>query len=177
MKTRRSQTKLPKLKISYAEGSCELGKMIVGVEAAGICAVLLGDRHETLRDELQSYFPQAEISLNNTELAPYLQALLNLSNDPKQELNLPLVLRGSPFQQRVWQMLRHIPPSQTLTYTELAQQIGQPKAVRAVASACAANKIAIAIPCHRVLRKDGSLSGYRWGVERKRQLLAHEAQR
>lgn len=176
MRTRHPKTKTPMPKINYVQGSCGLGQIIVGVEGDAICAVLLGDRHETLLDELQSYFPRAELHENKTELTPYLQVLLNLSNNPKQKFTLPLTLRGTPFQQRVWQTIREIPPGQTLTYTELAYRIGQPNAVRAVASACAANKIAIAIPCHRVLRQDGSLSGYRWGIERKRLLLEREAQ-
>jgi AraC family transcriptional regulator of adaptative response/methylated-DNA-[protein]-cysteine methyltransferase len=140
--------------IRFAIGQCSLGAILVARSERGVCAILLGDDPQALARELQDRFPKAQL----------------IGRD------LPLDVRGTAFQQRVWQALRDIPPGRTLSYAEVAERIGAPTAVRAVAQACGANALAVAIPCHRVVRSDGSMSGYRWGVERKRSLLEREAQ-
>lgn len=162
--------------LGFTIGNCSLGKLLLAASEQGICALLLGDDDQALRNELHVYFPLATISPTDASITSWLAQVIELIDKPKGKLHLPLHLRGTAFQQRVWQALQEIPAGKTLSYTELAAKIGQPKAARAVASACANNNIAVLIPCHRVVRGDGSLSGYRWGVERKRQLLEREAQ-
>jgi AraC family transcriptional regulator, regulatory protein of adaptative response / methylated-DNA-[protein]-cysteine methyltransferase len=135
---------------------------------------LLGDAPEPLLQNLQERFPKAQLIGADADFEALVAEVVGLVEAPQIGLQLPLDVRGSAFQQRVWQALRTIPVGVRLSYSELAQRIGQPKAVRAVASACAANNIAVAIPCHRIVRGDGSLSGYAWGVQRKQQLLARE---
>ncbi len=162
--------------IHYAIGRCSLGAILVASSPTGICAISLGDAPEALANELQSRFPQARLSDGNAAFAEQLSQVIALVEDPAKASALPLDIRGTAFQQRVWQALQGIPPGTTLSYTELARRIGAPAAVRAVASACAANVLAVAIPCHRVVRTDGALAGYRWGVERKRTLLEREAE-
>ena len=162
--------------IRFATGPCALGALLVAQSPHGLCAILLGDDPEGLRRDLGRRFPHSARVSADAELAQWMAQVTQCIEAPAQGLELPLDLRGTAFQQRVWQALRAIPPGTTVSYAELAERIDAPRAVRAVAQACAANRIAVAIPCHRVLRRDGSLSGYRWGVERKRALLLREAQ-
>lgn len=156
--------------IRYAVGKSTLGFVLAGSSEMGVCAILLGDEPELLVTELQRRFPTARLTEGNDDLTE----IIALTETPSK-LALPLDIRGTAFQQRVWQALCEIPAGSTLSYTQVAANIGSPKSVRAVAGACAANAIAVAIPCHRVVRSDGNLSGYRWGVARKRQLLDREA--
>lgn len=166
----------PDAAIHFAIGQCSLGAILVARSATGICAILIGDEPEPLARDLQDRFPRAELIGGDRDFEATVAAVVGLVEAPGIGLDLPLDIRGTAFQQRVWQALIRIPAGSTATYTEVAAMIGEPRAVRAVAGACAANKIAIAIPCHRVVRNDGSLSGYRWGVARKRALLAREAE-
>jgi AraC family transcriptional regulator of adaptative response/methylated-DNA-[protein]-cysteine methyltransferase len=167
----------PSESIRFALGECSLGSILVAATVRGICAISLGKEPEALLHELQRQFPQAELLGADTEFEALVAQVLALVEEPTLEHDLPLDIRGTAFQERVWQALRSIPAGKPLSYRELAERIGSPGAVRAVASACAKNRLAVAIPCHRVVRTDGSLSGYRWGVERKRQLLEREAKR
>ncbi|RCW78529.1 bifunctional DNA-binding transcriptional regulator/O6-methylguanine-DNA methyltransferase Ada [Paracoccus lutimaris] len=162
--------------IRFALGQCALGAILVAQSARGICAISLGDDPELLLQELQDRFPQARLIGGDAAFEALVAQVVGFVEAPGIGLELPLDIRGTAFQERVWQALRQVPPGETVSYTEIARRIGQPKSVRAVAQACAANQIAVAIPCHRVLRHDGALSGYRWGVERKRALLGREAQ-
>lgn len=156
-----------------------LGQVLVAWSTQGVCAILMADDDGAALAELQARFPGAQRLTPQTGPHPWVRAVLELIDPPMQpqahDVSFPLDVGGTPFQQSVWAALRQIPPGQTLSYSELAQQIGQPRAVRAVAGACAANALAMAIPCHRVVRRDGSLSGYRWGLPRKQALLAREA--
>ncbi len=160
--------------IRFAVGQCSLGAILVAQSARGICAIALGDDPEALVRELQDQFGNAELSAGDAGFDALVARVVGFVEHPTLALDLPLDVRGTAFQERVWQALRDIPPGTTLSYTELAARIGAPSATRAVASACAANRIAIAIPCHRVVRRDGDPSGYRWGVERKKALIARE---
>ena len=162
--------------IRFALGQCSLGAIAVAATARGVCSVLLGDDAQQLLQDLQDRFPKAELLGADVGFEQWVAQVVALVEQPRLGLSLPLDVQGTAFQQRVWQALRSIPAGQTVSYTDVAQRIGQPSATRAVASACAANPVAVAIPCHRVVRTDGSLSGYRWGVERKRALLLREAQ-
>ena len=141
----------------------------------GVCAIFLGDDPDVLVHDLEDRFPGAVLTGADAPFERWMAAVVALVDDPRTGLDLPLDVRGTVFQQRVWQALRAIPAGRTASYAEIAATIGAPTAVRAVAAACAANKLAVAIPCHRVVRTDGALSGYRWGVDRKRQLLDREA--
>lgn len=161
--------------IRFAIGDCSLGVFLVAATDKGVCAILLGDDAELLARELQDRFPRADLIGGDAAFERMVASVLSLIETPAAGFDLPLDIRGTAFQQRVWQALREIPSGATVSYAEVAQRLGAPNAVRAVAGACAANAIAIAIPCHRVVRKDGDLSGYRWGVERKRALLRREA--
>ena len=161
--------------IRFAIGECSLGSILIACSKAGVCAILIGDDPELLARDLQDRFPQANLIGGDAAFEQTIAALVAFVERPGLGLELPLDIRGTAFQQRVWQALLKIPAGKTATYTDIARMIGEPKAVRAVAGACAANKIAVAIPCHRIVRNDGSLSGYRWGVERKRALLDREA--
>jgi AraC family transcriptional regulator of adaptative response/methylated-DNA-[protein]-cysteine methyltransferase len=161
--------------IHFATGECSLGSILVAQTRRGVCAILLGDHPESLAQELEDRFPRATAIAGDAELEQLVVQAADLVEAPSRELDLPLDVRGTAFQRRVWQALREIPAGSTATYTEIAGRVGSPKSVRAVAQACAANALAVAIPCHRVLRNDGRLSGYRWGVERKRALLQREA--
>jgi AraC family transcriptional regulator of adaptative response/methylated-DNA-[protein]-cysteine methyltransferase len=160
--------------IRFAVGECSLGSILVAATDKGVCAIALGDDPDKLARELQDRFPKAELQGGDAAFEQWVARVVGMVEQPVIGLDLPLDVRGSAFQQRVWQALRDIPAGSTLSYTQIAQRIGAPKAVRAVAGACAANVLAVAIPCHRVLRSDGSLSGYRWGVERKRALIERE---
>jgi AraC family transcriptional regulator of adaptative response/methylated-DNA-[protein]-cysteine methyltransferase len=163
--------------IRFAIGECSLGSILVAASDKGICAILLGDDPDALARDLQDRFPRASLVGADADFEKLVARVVGFVEAPAVGLDLPLDVRGTAFQQRVWQALRQIPAGTTATYTEIATKIGAPQAVRAVAQACAANAIAVAIPCHRVVRRDGSLSGYRWGVERKRALLEAEAKR
>ena len=157
-------------------GQCSLGAILVACSQRGVCAILLGDDAQRLIEDLQDRFPRAHLIGGDDDFEAMVAQVVGFVEAPALGLQLPLDMRGTVFQQRVWQALCAIPAGSTVSYAQLAQQIGRPKAVRAVASACAANPLAVAIPCHRVVRSDGALSGYRWGVERKRDLLEREAQ-
>jgi AraC family transcriptional regulator of adaptative response/methylated-DNA-[protein]-cysteine methyltransferase len=161
--------------IRFAVGQASLGAVLVAATKKGVCAILLGDDPDALVRDLQDRFPRAEFEGGNPEFERMVAEVVGLVEAPAQRLDLPLDIRGTAFQQKVWAALSAIPPGKTATYKEIARAIGQPKAVRAVAQACGANPLAIAIPCHRVVRSDGDLSGYRWGVERKRKLIDREA--
>ena len=143
----------------------------------GICAILLGDDAQQLVQDLQDKFPNAELIGGDAQYEALMAQVVGLIEAPENGLALPLDIRGTVFQQRVWRALQAIPVGETVSYADIARRIGAPKAVRAVAGACAANMLAVAIPCHRVVRNDGTLSGYRWGVDRKKALLEKEAQR
>ena len=161
--------------IRFATGHCSLGALLVARSGRGLCAILLGDEPEPLIVDLERRYPGAVNARHDPDLDAALGRVATLIENPAAELGLPLDLRGSDFMQEVWQALRDIPVGATATYGEVARRIGAPASARAVARACAANPLAVAIPCHRVVRADGGLSGYRWGVERKRALLAREA--
>jgi AraC family transcriptional regulator of adaptative response/methylated-DNA-[protein]-cysteine methyltransferase len=161
--------------LRFAVGACSLGAILVASSARGVAAIILGDDPESLVKELQDRFPQAELIGDDPDYDAVVAKVVGFVEAPGIGLELPLDIRGTAFQQRVWQALREIPSGKTASYAEVARRIGAPSATRAVAAACAANKIAVAIPCHRVVRSDGGLSGYRWGVERKRALLDQEA--
>ena len=159
--------------LHYAVGKSTLGCILVASSDKGIAAILIGDSPRVLAEELRAGFPNA--LLRSRSDGRLVQRVVGLIEDPAVTFDLPLDVRGTPFHQKVWTALRNIPVGVTTTYSDLAARIDDPKAVRAVASACASNRLAVAIPCHRVLRNDGSLSGYRWGVQRKRSLIEREA--
>ncbi len=161
--------------IRFALGQCSLGSILVAATQKGICALLLGDDPDALLRDLQDRFPKAELIGGDRDFERLVAKVVGLVEHPALGLDLPLDLRGTAFQLRVWQALRAIPAGTTASYSEIAQRIGKPNAVRAVAGACAANPVAVAIPCHRVVRNDGALAGYRWGLKRKRALLQREA--
>ncbi len=163
--------------IRFAIGECSLGAILVAASSRGVCAILLGDDPDALARDLQDRFPRADLIGADADFERIVARVVATVEAPGLGLDLPLDVRGTAFQQRVWQALRDIPAGDTASYAQVAQRIGMPKAARAVAQACAANALAVAIPCHRVVRNDGNLSGYRWGVERKRTLLDREAKR
>ena len=161
--------------IRFAIGACSLGAILVAATDQGICAILMGDDPDLLARDLQDRFPAAELRGAEPWFEATVAAVVGLVEAPGVGLALPLDVRGTVFQQRVWEALRQIPSGATVSYAELAERIGLPSGARAIAGACAANPVAVAIPCHRVVRNDGALSGYRWGVERKRVLLERES--
>lgn len=161
--------------VRFVVGTCRMGEFLVAESLRGICAILLGDTPEQLINELETLFPNASLVANDPAFAARVAQVVSVLEQPERDFGLPLDIQGTAFQQQVWQALRAIPAGETVSYQDIAARIGNPKAVRAVAGACAANKLAVIIPCHRVVRNDGALSGYRWGVERKRQLLDIEA--
>jgi len=161
--------------IQFAVGQCSLGAILVAKSAKGVCAILLGDDPDALVRDLQDRFPRAGLTGGDAGFEAMVATVVGFVEAPRIGFDLPLDVRGTAFQQRVWQALQGIPAGETASYTDVARRIGLPKAVRAVAAACAANALAVAIPCHRVVRSDGALSGYRWGVARKRSLLEREA--
>jgi O-6-methylguanine DNA methyltransferase len=161
--------------IAFSIRECILGQVLVARSAIGVCAILIGSDAEDLRTDLATRFPGSTLIANEPQLRDDLSKVVRFLETPSEGIDLALDMRGTPFQRRVWDALRAIPVGTTVTYTELARRIGGPRWARAVASACAANPIALAIPCHRVIRSNGGLSGYRWGVERKRMLLDNEA--
>ena len=161
-------------RIEFAIGESSLGAILVARSQRGVCAISLGDDADLLLRELQDRFPRAELVGGDTGFERLVAQVVGMIEQPNLGIDLPLDVRGTAFQQRVWQALGQIPPGQTASYAQVAQRIGSPTSVRAVAQACASNTLAVAIPCHRVVRSDGALSGYRWGVERKRELLSRE---
>ncbi len=162
--------------IRFAIGQCSLGAILVAASEKGVCAIFMSDDPDALVKELQDRFPKADLIGGNRDFEKTIAQIVGFIEAPKVGLDLPLDVRGTAFQQRVWQALREIPLGSTASYSDIARRIGLPKAVRAVAGACGANPIAVAIPCHRVLRTGGNLSGYRWGVERKSALLKRESE-
>jgi AraC family transcriptional regulator, regulatory protein of adaptative response / methylated-DNA-[protein]-cysteine methyltransferase len=163
--------------IRFAVGQSSLGAIVVASSAKGVVSILIGDDPDQLARDLQDHFPKARLVGGDRAYEELVAKVVGLIEAPALGLDLPLDVRGTAFRQRVWQALQDIPSGTTATYADIAARIGVPKAVRAVASACAANRIAVAIPCHRVVRSDGTLSGYAWGVERKQRLLDAEAGR
>jgi AraC family transcriptional regulator of adaptative response/methylated-DNA-[protein]-cysteine methyltransferase len=161
--------------IRFAIGACSLGAVLVAATGIGICAILIGDDPEVLARDLQDRFPRAELRGAEPEFETTVARVLGFVEQPGIGLDLPLDVRGTAFQQRVWQALRAIPAGETVSYAALAARLGVAGGARAIAGACAANPVAVAIPCHRVVRQDGSISGYRWGVDRKALLLQREA--
>lgn len=163
--------------IHFAVAHCSLGAILVAATAKGVCAILLGDDPNALLQDLKTRFSRAQLIGGDPEFDALVARVVGLVEEPSLNLELPLDVRGTAFQQKVWRALQSIPAGWTASYADVAAQIGAPQAVRAVAQACKANAIAVAIPCHRIVRSDGSLSGYRWGVDRKRRLLEREAER
>jgi len=161
------------MKIRYAFADSLVGKLLIGVTERGICSILVGDSEAGLTALLREEFAQAE--LERGALVEYVKPVLEGLSSPSWQPDLPLDLRGTAFQLRVWEVLRRIPPGQTRTYGEVALALGEPKAVRAVARACGANPVSLVVPCHRVVGSSGKLTGYRWGIERKKRLLEQEA--
>lgn len=160
--------------VHFAVGDCSLGSVLVARTDKGICAILLGDDAGALVEELQERFPRAELVGGDATFDETVARVVAFVDAPAGPFDLPIDVRGTAFQQRVWRALQDIPPGQTVSYAELAARIGEPRAVRAVAHACASNPVAVVIPCHRVVRRDGGLAGYRWGIDRKRRLLEKE---
>jgi len=166
----------PLTDIWFAVGDCSLGSILVAKSERGVCAILLGDDPDALTRDLQNRFSCANLIGGNAAFERLISIVVGFVEAPGRGLNLPLDVRGTAFQQRVWEALQNIPAGSTATYRDIANRIGSPKSVRAVGQACGANALAVAIPCHRVVRIDSDLSGYRWGIERKRTLLEREAQ-
>ena len=162
------------VEVSYAIADSPLGRLLVAATPKGICSVKLGDKDEVLEQELRNEYPAASISANRTDLARWVKTILTYLSGRRPHLDLPLDIQATAFQWRVWRYLQSIPYGETRAYSQVARDIGKPSAVRAVARACATNPVCLVIPCHRVVGKDGSLTGYRWGVERKRTLLEKE---
>lgn len=161
-------------RLRYACRVSSLGLVLVASTERGVASIMLGDEEDTLLADLHARFPRAELVPADQAFSDTVAAAVRLVERPDAPSDLPLDIRGTAFQERVWDVLRRVPPGETLSYAELAERLGAPRAIRAVAGACAANKIALAIPCHRIVGKDGSLTGYRWGTERKRALLERE---
>jgi AraC family transcriptional regulator of adaptative response/methylated-DNA-[protein]-cysteine methyltransferase len=161
--------------IRFAIGDCDLGAILVAATDKGVCAILLGEDPDTLARQLQDRFPRADLIGADAEFEATVARVVAMVEQPGVGLDLPLDIRGTAFQQRVWETLRQLKSGETASYAEIARRIGAPKATRAVAQACAANNLAVAVPCHRIVRTNGDLSGYAWGVERKRALLEREA--
>ena len=161
--------------IRFAIGESSLGAILVAATERGVCAILLGDDPDALARDLQDRFPRARLVGGDRDFERMVAEVVGFVEHPRVGIDLPLDIRGTAFQQRVWQALREIPAGSTVSYSEVARRIGAPRSVRAVAHAVASNRLAVAIPCHRVVRNDGALAGYRWGVERKRALLEREA--
>lgn len=161
-------------RVTYAIAGCSLGRVLVATTQRGICAIELGDDDEAVLAALARHVPNAETYRDDAALRATVDAVVGLVDDPAAPFALPLDVRGTAFQRRVWNALRALPPGEPVTYATLARAVGSPRAAQAVGAACAANRLAVAIPCHRVVREDGALAGYRWGIERKRALLTRE---
>ena len=166
---------IPDAAIRAAIVKCALGYVLVARTGKGVCAILFGDSAAFLERDLRQRFPRAHVLGSDADTEALATEVARMSEDPRLTLEIPLDVRGTPFQQRVWRALREIPMGSTVTYAALARRLDAPRSARAVAQACAANPLAILIPCHRVVRQDGALSGYRWGIERKRALLTLES--
>ena len=162
------------IEIRHATAPCSLGQILVAATDKGVCAIFFGDDPEALDQELRNRFPRAKLIAGDREFGKLVAKVVAYVEAPHKDLDLPLDIRGTAFQHQVWAALREIPPGETVTYGDIARRIGKPAAVRAVGTACGANHIAVAIPCHRVLGSDGKLTGYRWGTARKRALLDRE---
>lgn len=175
MQAREYRAGAPNMQIRFAVAQCSLGAILVAQSQFGICAIFLADDPDQLVKDLQDQFPKAELIGGDADFELLVAQVIGFIEAPSLGLNLPLDVQGTAFQERVWQALREIPPGATVSYAQVAARIGRPKAVRAVAQACGANHLAVVIPCHRVVRRNGELSGYRWGVDRKRELLLREA--
>jgi AraC family transcriptional regulator, regulatory protein of adaptative response / methylated-DNA-[protein]-cysteine methyltransferase len=160
--------------LAYATGECALGKVLVARSHNGVCAILMGSDRAELQADLAARFPQTTLVANETVIRDDLAKVIRFLDKPAEGLDLSLDMRGTPFQRRVWERVRSIPVGRTATYTELARWISPLASPRTVAGACAANPIALAIPCHRLLGSNGDLAGYRWGIERKRELIRKE---
>lgn len=165
----------PQELIRYSIGNSTLDRVLVAQSAIGVCAILLGDNDEALTAELHRTFPSARIELA-AEVLPLVERVATLVDMPGKSIDFPLDVRGNAFEKLVWNALKEIEPGHTAAYGEIARKIGDPRVSREVAEACASNPLAVAIPCHRVIKKDGALSGYRWGFKRKRALLKREAE-
>lgn len=165
-----------KSEVHFSINQCSLGLLLVAANQDGVCAIFLHDNQEVLMQNLLEKFPQAKLSDSDNTFKETVAKIIAYIESPTVGIDIALDIQGTDFQQRVWQALKEIPLGTTASYSDIAVRIGSPKAVRAVAKACATNSIAIAIPCHRVVRQDGSISGYRWGVERKRILINREAE-
>jgi len=165
----------PNLTIHYALTQTSLGQMLVAATKRGICMIAFHDSPNVLLSELKKSFPKATLTDNAPNLSKNIQSILRFLDHPRLGLNLPLDIQGTSFQQRVWRALQQIPPGQTLSYKNLAKTIGRPKAIRAVGAACAKNNLSLAIPCHRAISSTGALTGYRWGIQRKKELLRRES--
>ena len=161
--------------VRFTVGVCSLGAFLIAWRAQGLCAILIDDQPASLIDALKRRFPAAAPGDNDPQSADMLAAVAAFIDDPSRDIDLPLAPFGTPFQHRVWRALREIPAGTTASYREIAERIGAPGAARAVARACADNPLAVVIPCHRIIRSNGALSGYRWGIDRKRKLLKREA--
>lgn len=161
--------------ISYGIDACALGHVLVARSAEGVCAILLGSNAETLAADLAARFPAAKLEMDATRVHDDLNKVARFIDRPAEDLDLPLDLRGTSLERQVWETLRKVPVGTTVSYAELARRTGGASTAQTVAAACAANPIALAVPCHRVIRSDGSIAGYRWGVARKRALIAREA--
>ena len=162
------------MKINYTITDCDLGKLLVARTQKGVCAVTFGDDEKTLRENLFNEYENAEITEDNANLKEFVEAILANLSGTNKTLDLPLDLQATAFQMRVWNILQKIPYGETISYQQVAENLGNKNAVRAVATACASNRVALVIPCHRVIGKSGDLSGYRWGVERKKSILEKE---
>jgi AraC family transcriptional regulator of adaptative response/methylated-DNA-[protein]-cysteine methyltransferase len=162
------------VEVTYAIADSPLGRLLVAATPKGICSVKLGDRDEALERDLRREYPAAAITPDRTDLARWVTSILTYLNGRRPHLDLPLDIQATAFQWKVWRYLQSIPSGETRAYSQVARDIGSPSAVRAVARACATNPVCLVIPCHRVVGKDGGLTGYRWGVERKRALLNRE---
>ncbi|HTJ28121.1 MAG TPA: bifunctional DNA-binding transcriptional regulator/O6-methylguanine-DNA methyltransferase Ada [Candidatus Limnocylindria bacterium] len=160
--------------LTFASAPCALGCVLVATSARGVCAIELGDDEDAVTAALRAHFPYAELQRDEAALRATLDAVVALVDDPATPCTLALDVRGTAFQRKVWNALRAVRPGEPVSYAALARAIGNPRAAQAVGAACGANRLAVAIPCHRVVREDGDLAGYRWGVERKRALLARE---
>ena len=163
--------------IRFAIGETSLGPVLVGASEKGVCAIFFGDDPVALAEDLQGRFPKARLLGGDRSFEKWVAKVVGFVETPRLGLDLPLDIRGTVFQRRVWKALLEIPIGSTASYSEVARKVGAPGSARAVAQACASNRLAVAIPCHRVVRNDGGLSGYRWGIERKRTLLAREGAR
>lgn len=161
------------VQVVIAESS--LGLVLVAQSRIGVCAVILGDSQSRMYDDLRLRFPGATLNVGTPDRGRIADKVLAVVEEPAQQLDIPLDMGGTEFQQAVWQVLREIPAGMTMSYQDVAHRLGRPKAARAVAQACAANRLAVVVPCHRVVRSDGAMGGYRWGIERKRTLLEREA--